>query len=65
MAISRRFLLKIRNVSNKSYTENEITHFKFVDSFPKIVAFMRKCRKIWTAREKTESMALVRGILDE
>jgi hypothetical protein len=45
MMISRSFLLRMRNVSDKSGTENQNTHFKFSNFFPKIVPFMRKCGK--------------------
>jgi len=31
----------MRNISDKSYTENQNTHFVFSDFFSKIVPFMR------------------------
>jgi len=34
-------LLRMRNVSDKSCTENQNTHFVFCDFFPKIVPFVR------------------------
>jgi len=34
-------LLTTRNVSDKSCTENQNTHFMFNNVFPKIVPFMR------------------------
>ena len=37
MTISRWILLRMRNVSNKSYRENQNTHFIFNNVFPKIV----------------------------
>ena len=39
--ISRSILLRMRNVLDKSCTENQNTHFRFNDFFPKIVPFMR------------------------
>jgi hypothetical protein len=41
MIISRRILLTVRNVSDKSCRENQNTHFMFNNVFPKIVPFMR------------------------
>jgi hypothetical protein len=42
LIISRSFLLKTRNVSDKSCRENQITHFMFLNVFfSKIVPFMR------------------------
>jgi hypothetical protein len=41
MIISRWFLLRIRNVSDKSCRENQNTNFMFNNFFPKIVPFMR------------------------
>jgi hypothetical protein len=40
MIISRSVLLRGRNVSDKSCTENQNTHFMFSKFFPKIVPFM-------------------------
>ena len=45
MAISRWILLRMRNVWNKSCTQNQNTHFIVSTFFPKIVLFMRKCGK--------------------
>jgi hypothetical protein len=42
MIISRSFLLRMRNVSDKSCRENQNTHFMFKVFFPKILLFMRK-----------------------
>ena len=39
--ISLNFLLRMRNVSDKSCRENHNTHFMFNNVFPKIVPFMR------------------------
>jgi len=39
--ISRSLLHKIKNVSDKSYRENQNTHFMFNNFFSKIVPFMR------------------------
>jgi hypothetical protein len=41
MIISRSILLRMRNVSDKSCTENQNTHFMFNNVSPKIVPFMR------------------------
>ena len=41
MIISRSVLLKMRNVSDKSCTENRNTHFMFNNIFFKNLAFMR------------------------
>jgi len=43
MTISRSFLVRMRNVSDKSCRENQNKHFVFSDCFfpPKIVPFMR------------------------
>ena len=41
LIISRSGLLRMRNVSDKSCTENQNTHFVFSNFFPKIVPFMR------------------------
>jgi len=45
MIISRSVLLIMRNVSDKSCTENQNTHFVFSNFPPKIVPFMRQCGK--------------------
>ena len=45
LIISRSVLLRMRNVSDKSCTENQNTHFMFGNCFSKIVPFMRKCGK--------------------
>jgi len=41
LIISRSVLLRMRNVSDKSCTKNQNTHFVFSDFFSKIVPFMR------------------------
>ena len=46
MTVSRSLLLIMRNVSYKSYRENQETHFVFSNCFTKIVQFMRMW-KIW------------------
>ena len=43
--ISRSFLLRIRNVTDKICSENQNTHFVFRNFFLKIVPFMRWCGK--------------------
>ena len=39
--IPRSVLLRMRNVADKSCTENRNTHFMFNNIFPKIIPFMR------------------------
>jgi len=41
LIISRLFLLRLRNVSDKSCGANQNTHFVFNNFFPEIVPFMR------------------------
>jgi uncharacterized protein YjiK len=41
LIISRTILLRTKNVSDKTYTENRNTHFMFNNLFSKIVPFMR------------------------
>jgi hypothetical protein len=41
LTISRRILLRMRNILDKSCRENENTHFIFNNIFPKFVPFMR------------------------
>ena len=41
MIISRRILLRLRNVSDKSCGENPMTCFVFSNFFPKVSPFMR------------------------
>jgi hypothetical protein len=49
--ISCWFLLRMRNVSDKTCRENQNTHFVFSNIFSKIVPFMRYCGKIlWSQR---------------
>jgi hypothetical protein len=40
-------VLRMRNVLSKSRRENQITHFMFGNSSPKIVPFMGEYRKTW------------------
>jgi hypothetical protein len=47
MTISCWILLRMRNVLNKSYGENQDTHLMFIDFFLTVVPFMRQCQKIW------------------
>ena len=44
--IPQSFLLRMRNVSNKNFRENQNTHFMFNICFTKIMPFMRWCGKI-------------------
>jgi hypothetical protein len=50
MAISRCILLKMGNLSNKIFRENQNTYFMFSNFFPKIVTFIRKRRIIWCSQ---------------
>ena len=68
ITISRWFLFRMRSVSNKSCRENQNTHFMFSYLFPKIVPFMRYCRKIWgsqRAHKWRHNMARMRFMLDK
>ena len=48
LIVSRSFLLRMRNVSDKSYRDNQNTRFVFSNLFfLKIDPFMRKCGKIF------------------
>jgi hypothetical protein len=47
MAISRRIICRMRNVSYKSCRGNKNTGCIFSNFCPTIVVFRRKCRKIW------------------
>jgi hypothetical protein len=46
LIISRLIFLRMRNVSDKRFRENQITHFVSNKGFPKIVPFMRLRGKI-------------------
>jgi len=46
LIISRLFLLRMRNVSDKSCRGNQNTHFVFYVLFWKIVPFMRYVEKV-------------------
>ena len=62
MAISRLFLLRMRNVPNKVVAKIKTNIFSFSDFFPKIVPFMRECGG---ARGVAENMAPPRDKLDK
>jgi hypothetical protein len=47
MVKGRWTLLRVRNFSDKNCSKNYNTHFMFNLFFPKILTFMRQCRKIW------------------
>jgi hypothetical protein len=47
MIIGRSKLLRVRKFSGEGFRENDNTHFMFNFFFPKIMPFMRQCRKIW------------------
>jgi hypothetical protein len=40
----------VRNVSDKSCSENQNKHFMFINSFPKIVPFVRQFGNMWYSR---------------
>jgi hypothetical protein len=46
MAISRSFLLRFRNVSDKIRRKNQSKYFMCNKFFSKIVSFMRQCGKL-------------------
>jgi hypothetical protein len=50
---SRSFLLRKSNISNKSFTKIQNTHFNFNNFFSNIVPFVRKCGKYCTVRQAT------------
>jgi hypothetical protein len=64
--ISRSFLLRMRNVSDKICTENQNTYFVFSNSPPpKIVSFMRYVEKYCRAGQDTDdNMAHAHLMLD-
>jgi hypothetical protein len=64
--ISRSFLLRMRNISDKSCRENQNTHFVFSNFFfLKIVPFVRKCGKKCRAGQATDdNMAHAHCMLD-
>ena len=67
MIISSSFLLRMRNVFDNSCRENQNTNFMFNNVSPKIVLFMRKCRKIrWSQRGRKlhHNMVHTRGMLN-
>jgi TRAP-type mannitol/chloroaromatic compound transport system substrate-binding protein len=43
MSASRLILVRIRNVSDKIYSENQSVNFMFHNVLPKIVPFLRQC----------------------
>jgi len=45
--VTRGIQLTMRNVSEEVCSYNYNTHFMFHNIFPKIVPFMRLCRKMW------------------
>ena len=58
----------MRNILDESCRKNQNTHFTFSTFFPKIVPFMRKCRKIWCSQEDRKwrhSMAHTRCMLNK
>jgi len=53
MIISCWILLRMGNVSDRSYRENQNTHFTFINFFPKVVPFMRYRGKIYDRHRQT------------
>jgi len=47
LVVSRSFLLRMRNSSDRICKENQNTRFKFNNFFLKIAPFVRQCEKIW------------------
>ena len=62
--ISRSFLLTMRNVSDKSCTQNQNTHFMFNNNFPKVVPFMRYVEKYCRSGQATGNMMTAHCMLD-
>jgi len=64
--ISRSFVLRMRNISDKSCRENQNTHFLFSNCFWKIVPFMRKCGKTYcrVGQATDDNMAHAHCMLD-
>jgi hypothetical protein len=60
MIISREILLIMRNVSDKSYRENQNTHFMFVNFFPKSCRLWDNVEKYGTARQATDDNIILR-----
>jgi hypothetical protein len=52
--ISRSFLVRMRNVSDKRCRENQNTHFVFNNFFSKNVPFMRYVEKYFRAGQVTD-----------
>jgi hypothetical protein len=57
----------MRNVLDKSCTENQNTRFIFSNFSPQIAPFMRQCRKIWSQRghKWRHNMAHTSNMLDK
>ena len=63
--ISRSFLLRMRNVSDKSCSEYQNTHFVFTDFYSKIVQLVRYVEKFCRTRQATDdNMAQAHCMLD-
>ena len=58
-------IFRVRNFLNKSCEENQNTDFMFSNFFPKIVPFMRSCRKCCGAREASNGNMAACCMLDE
>jgi hypothetical protein len=56
--ICRAILLRMRNVADKRFTENQNTRFVFNTFFPKHVPFIRYVAKYGTARQATDGIVI-------
>ena len=65
MIISRLILLRMRNVSEESYRENQNTHIIFYNVFRKSCRLWGNVEKYCTAGEDTDdNMARAHGMMD-
>jgi hypothetical protein len=61
MIASRRILLRMRNVSDKSCRENQNTYFMFNNVFPKSCCLGNNAEKCGTARQNMSYLLLLHG----
>ena len=61
MTVSRRILIRMRNVSDKSWTENQNKHFVFSEHFPKFVSCMLEVEKYSTDVQAT-NVSIIRRV---
>jgi hypothetical protein len=62
--ISRPILLTIRNVSDKSCTQNQDRHFVLNNNFPKVMSLMRYVEKYCRSGQATDNMMPAHCMLD-